>query len=87
MICKSIFHLYSVVRGTKTRYLMFKLKKCIASCKYAHFKFVACNAFTKKLGQGHVYHGVASPFLLTAPSKPKTLIIEVLKVKFFPFLA
>ncbi len=44
---------------------MFKLINFVFLEIYTHSEFDACNTFQKKLGQKHVYHCVASPFLLT----------------------
>lgn len=55
--------MYSTEYSTKIRYLMFKLRNLIVFTKiYTHSEFDAGNTFQKKLGLGHLYHFVTSPF-------------------------
>lgn len=45
---------------------MFELKKVQFKKKsYGHFEIDGINSSPKKLGQGHLYNGVASPLMLT----------------------
>lgn len=65
-LCKSYIQLNII---PKKRYFMFILLKLIVFANIHSFWIGWLQQVPKKLGQGHVYHWVTSPFLLITLSK------------------